>query len=88
MPERDDFIALTVAPRYKNNLARYLRVICNIPLRENAAERAERLQLLEKKLLEPTSSALASLQLEGIGAEAIGRASLGTLMNPVLPAAN
>jgi flagellar basal body P-ring protein FlgI len=71
-PERDDFLSMTVAPRYKNNLARYLRVICNIPLRENAIERTERLQLLEKKLLEPTSCALASLQLEAIGNEAIG----------------
>jgi flagellar basal body P-ring protein FlgI len=70
-PERDDFLTLTVAPRYKHNLARYLRVIRNIPLRENPIERTERLQLLEKKLLEPTSSALASLQLEAIGSEAI-----------------
>ncbi|HMC12326.1 MAG TPA: flagellar basal body P-ring protein FlgI, partial [Pirellulaceae bacterium] len=70
-PERDDFLTLTVAPRYKNNLARYLRVIRNIPLRENPAARTERLQLLEKKLLEPTSCAVASLQLEAIGNEAI-----------------
>jgi flagellar basal body P-ring protein FlgI len=71
-PERDDFLSLNVAPRYKNNLARYLRVIRNIPLRENPLERVERLQLLEKKLLEPTSCAVASLQLEAIGAEGIG----------------
>lgn len=71
-PERDDYLSLTVAPRYKHNLARYLRVIRNIPLRENPVERVERLQLLEKKLLEPTSSALASLQLEAIGNDAIG----------------
>ncbi len=70
-PERDDFLTLTVAPRYKHNLARYLRVIRQIPLRENPAERVERLQLLEKKLIEPTSSALASLQLEAIGNESI-----------------
>src|SRR4029079_2367161 len=50
-PERDDFLSLTVAPRYKNNLARYLRVILHIPLRENPVERLERLKLLEKKLL-------------------------------------
>jgi len=76
-PERDDFLSLTVAPRYKNNLARYLRVIRNIPLRENPIERTERLQLLEKKLLEPTSSAQASLQLEAIGAEAINTLKQG-----------
>src|SRR6185503_5581370 len=76
-PERDDFLSLTVAPRYKNNLARYLRVIRNIPLRENPIERVERLQLLEKKLIEPTSSAQASLQLEAIGIEAIGTLKQG-----------
>jgi flagellar basal body P-ring protein FlgI len=76
-PERDDFISLTVAPRYKNNMARYLRVICCIPLRENAVERTDRVQLLEKKLLEPTSCALASLQLEAIGNEAIGALKQG-----------
>jgi flagellar basal body P-ring protein FlgI len=71
-PERDDFLSLDIAPRYRHNLARYLRVIRNIPLRENPVERTERLQLLEKKLLEPTSCALASLQLEAMGNEAIG----------------
>lgn len=71
-PERDDYLSLAVAPRYKNNLARYLRVVRNIPLRENPIQRVERLQLLEKKLLEPATCALASLQLEAIGQEAIG----------------
>lgn len=71
-PERDDFLSLNIAPRYKNNLARYLRVIRQIPLRENPLQRVDRLQLLEKKLLEPTSAALASLQLEAIGTEAVG----------------
>jgi hypothetical protein len=70
-PERDDYLSLTVAPRYRHNLARYLRVISNLALRENPVERVERLQLLEKKLMEPTSAALASLQLEAIGNEAI-----------------
>jgi flagellar basal body P-ring protein FlgI len=71
-PERDDYLSLAVAPRYKHNLARYLRVVRNISLRENPLQRVERLQLLQKKLLEPTTCALASLQLEAIGSEAIG----------------
>jgi flagellar basal body P-ring protein FlgI len=70
-PERDNYLALTVSPRYKHNLARYLRVVRNIALRETPVERVQRLQLLEKKLLEPTASALAALQLEAIGNEAI-----------------
>jgi len=70
-PERDNYLGLAVSTRYKHNLARYLRVVRNIALRENPVQRTERLQLLQKKLLEPTSCALASLQLEAIGNEAI-----------------
>jgi hypothetical protein len=70
-PTRDNYLELAISPRYKDNLARYLRVIRNIALRESPVERVERLQLLEKKLLEPATAALASLQLEAIGNEAI-----------------
>lgn len=70
-PERDNYLNLAVTPRYKHNLARYLRVVRNIPLRETPVERVKRLELLGKKLLEPTSSALASLQLEAVGNEAL-----------------
>ena len=34
-PERDNYLELAVSPRYKHNLARYLRVIRNIALRES-----------------------------------------------------
>lgn len=70
-PQRDNFLALAVSPRYKNNLARYLRVIRNIPLQEGPVERVERLPVLEKKLLEPAAAELAAIQLEAIGNEAI-----------------
>jgi flagellar basal body P-ring protein FlgI len=70
VPKRDNYIDLAVSPRYKHNLARYLRVVRNIAVRENPVQRIERMQLLEKKLLEPTSAPLASLQLEAIGPEA------------------
>ena len=76
-PERDNYLALAISPRYKHNLARYLRVIRQIPLRETPVERVERIQILEKKLLEPTSCVLASLQLEAIGNEAIGPLQAG-----------
>ncbi|MDX1946882.1 MAG: flagellar basal body P-ring protein FlgI [Pirellulaceae bacterium] len=69
-PQRDNFIELSLSPRYKHNLARYLRVIRNIPMRENPVERTERLQLLGKKLLEPATAGVAALQLEAIGHEA------------------
>jgi len=70
-PERDNYLGLAVSPRYKHNLARYLRVVRNIALRENPIQRTSRLQLLEKKLLEPTSCWLAAIQLEAIGPEGI-----------------
>jgi flagellar basal body P-ring protein FlgI len=70
-PQRDNYLELEIAPRYKHNLARYLRVIRNLPLKETAVERTERLPLLQRKLLEPTSSGLASIQLEALGNEAI-----------------
>lgn len=70
-PQRDDFLELSVAPRYKHNLARYLRVIRKIAVRETPIDRVARLSLLETKLLEPKTTADASLELEAIGKEAI-----------------
>lgn len=70
-PERDNYLALAVSPRYKHNLARYLRVVRNIPLRETAIERVKRIELLGQQLVEPTSCALAAIQLEAIGQEAV-----------------
>jgi hypothetical protein len=75
--KRDNYIDLAVSPRYKQNLARYLRVVRNIAVRENPIERVERLQLLEKKLLEPTTAPLAAMQLEAIGSEAVGTLKQG-----------
>jgi hypothetical protein len=66
-PQRDNFLELNVSPRYKHNLARYLRVMGQIALKENAIQRTERLRQLEKKLLEPSLAANAALQLEAIG---------------------
>jgi hypothetical protein len=75
--KRDNYIDLAISPRYKHNLARYLRVVRNIAVRENPVDRVERLQLLEKKLLEPTTAAQAAMQLEAIGPEAVGTLKTG-----------
>jgi hypothetical protein len=72
VPKRDNFVDLTVSPRYKHNLARYLRVVRNIRIRETPVARVDRLQLLGKKLMDPTTAAQAALELEAIGSEAIG----------------
>jgi hypothetical protein len=59
-PKRDNYIELEIHPRYKHNLARYMRVIRSLAVNESAAERVARLELLEQKLLEPASSAPAA----------------------------
>lgn len=69
-PMRDNFLELTIAPRYKWNLARYLRVVRNIILQETAVAKTERLQTLARKLQEPSAAPLAALQLEAIGRDA------------------
>jgi flagellar basal body P-ring protein FlgI len=76
-PQRDNFLELVVAPRYKHNLARYLRVIRNIPLKETPVQRLDRIGLLERKLQEPATSAQAAIQLEAIGNEAVGTLKKG-----------
>ena len=75
---RDNQVELSLHPRYKHNFSRYLRVIRHIAVGETPAERTERLLRLERMLQEPTTAALASLQLEAIGsdAEAILRTGL------------
>jgi len=70
-PKRDNFIELEVHPRYKHNLVRYVRIVQNIAVIESPSDRLRRLEQLERKLLEPATSATAALQLEAVGKEAI-----------------
>ncbi|ADB15984.1 flagellar P-ring protein [Pirellula staleyi DSM 6068] len=70
-PQRDDFLELAISSRYKHNLARYLRVVRKIAVKESPIERVARIGQLEGKLLEHKTSADASLELEAIGKEAI-----------------
>lgn len=78
-PLRDNYIELSVQPRYKHNLARYVRVIRSIAVRETPDQRAARLASLERRLLEPTSAARAALQLEAIGRDATDSLANGLL---------
>lgn len=70
-PKRDSFVELEVHPRYQHNLGRYVRVVRSIAVDESAADRVARLEMLGKMLHEPTTAAVAALQLEAIGKEAI-----------------
>lgn len=66
-PKTGELVELKVHPRYKDNLARYIAVIRAIAVRESAVERASRMRLLERQLLDPMTSARAAIQLEAIG---------------------
>jgi flagellar basal body P-ring protein FlgI len=67
----DEYIELTVHPRYKDNINRYVQVVRALAISESAAQRMERVVSLEKQLLDPVSSAGAALQLEAIGLDGV-----------------
>ena len=70
-PTRDNFIELELVNAYRRNVPRFLNVVQAINIGESKAERINRLQVLEAKLLEPTSSKNAALELEAIGKDAV-----------------
>ncbi|HTQ37862.1 MAG TPA: HEAT repeat domain-containing protein [Pirellulales bacterium] len=69
-PKTDAFIELEVHPRYKYNLGRYIQVVRSIAVFETPQEQLERLELLERQLLDPVTSGQAALRLEAIGPDA------------------
>ena len=76
-PKSDERIDLKVHPRYKDNIARYIRVVRAIPLKESPSEQTLRMALLERQLLDPITASTASLRLEAIGREAVGALAKG-----------
>ncbi len=66
-PKTDEFIELTLHPRYKDNVGRFMRVIRNLAIREIPAARQARLMLLENQLLDSLTTAIAAVRLEAIG---------------------
>jgi flagellar basal body P-ring protein FlgI len=70
-PKDDEKIELVLHPRYKHNLPRYISVLRSIALQETATQQLKRLELLERQLLDPFTSATAALRLEAIGKPAI-----------------
>ena len=67
----DELIDLTVHPRYKDNIARYVQVVRALPISETAPERMQRISTLESQLLDPATSADAAIQLEAIGVDGV-----------------
>ncbi|MCC6494001.1 MAG: flagellar basal body P-ring protein FlgI [Pirellulales bacterium] len=68
-PKTDEYIELAVHPRYKDNVARYMRVVRSIAINESAAQQLERLKLLHDQLLDPVTTETAALRLEAIGGD-------------------
>ncbi|REK18678.1 MAG: hypothetical protein DWQ37_03845 [Planctomycetota bacterium] len=77
-PVSDERIDLKIHPRYKDNIARYVRVVRSIPLQETPAEQSLRIGLLERQLLDPITAATAALRLEAIGQESVSALVTGT----------
>ena len=70
-PKTDRFIELEVAPAYRHNLARYVRVVRAVAVVEPAGGRHARLELLARQLTDPVTAPSAALRLEAIGKDAI-----------------
>jgi flagellar basal body P-ring protein FlgI len=76
-PRTDERIDLKVHPRYKDNIARYIRVVRAVPIRESTDEQSVRIALLERQLLDPITASTAALRLEAIGHLAVPALSKG-----------
>lgn len=68
-PKTDEFIELVLHPRYKDNVARYMRVVRNIAINESAHNLQDRLLLLEHQLADPLTAATAAIRLEAVGSD-------------------
>jgi len=78
-PTRDNVVELVVHPRYRNNLGRYLTIIRNIPVVKTRQEVIDRIQVLARMLLEPSTAQTAALQLEAIGDDGVSALRKGAI---------
>ncbi|HEX3659535.1 MAG TPA: flagellar basal body P-ring protein FlgI [Pirellulales bacterium] len=70
-PKTDEYIELKLHARYKDNIDRYIRVVRALPLHETPKQQQARVQLLERQLLDPITSATAAVRLEALGKDGI-----------------
>lgn len=77
----DKMIYLSIPPEYRQNIYRFVEVVQCIPILEMEAERLDRMNLLEKRLMDPTSAKRAALELEAIGRKGIDTLKLGLTSN-------
>ncbi|MFP6618519.1 MAG: flagellar basal body P-ring protein FlgI [Pirellulaceae bacterium] len=78
-PQRDNYIALDIHTRYRNNISRYLNVIQSIAVSERPEDRIIRMELLGRQLLDPATAFRAALQLEALGKESVALLKAGLL---------
>lgn len=71
VPKTDKYIELSVHPRYKDSIDRYVRVIRFIPIVSETGARLEYIQEAEEQLLEHSSAQAGAMKLEAIGKEGI-----------------
>jgi flagellar basal body P-ring protein FlgI len=67
----NEFIELSVHPRYQDNVPRYVQVVRSLALRETATDKLSRLQLLKQQLLDPLVASSAALRLEASGRDGL-----------------
>jgi flagellar basal body P-ring protein FlgI len=73
----DNLVTLRIPHQYKNNWPRYLRVVRQLPLRENTSRRNQYARQLGEQLLDPAMTVVAALKLEALGTEAISSLKRG-----------
>ena len=67
----DQFLVLKVPRVYHNNQGRYFQVVKLLPMVDSPDLRAQRTERWGKELLDPKTSGVAALRLEGLGLTAI-----------------
>jgi flagellar basal body P-ring protein FlgI len=70
-PKTDKFVGLVTPNEYRHNLGRFLDIASNIVHSETPNQLLERMDKLEKELMNPATSELAAFRLEAIGKNGI-----------------
>ncbi|QDU57670.1 flagellar basal body P-ring protein FlgI [Aeoliella mucimassa] len=66
-PKNDEYVEISVHPRYKDNIGRYVRVLQSIAVNETGNQQQQRVLVLAEQILDPLTAAKAALQLEALG---------------------
>ncbi len=69
-PKTDRIVEIVVPDDYRHNIGRYFQVLMRIAYDESPQNRVERIERLSREIMDPETSMLASLELEGVGEQA------------------